>query len=160
MLVGVFDVREMPRMTMSAWFDVGWQLAVVMRHREVQRINAAEIIGIEHVLACHGRRLALTQISLEHLHYWIEDGQSRNLEFLAALFNQRGEIGIDHRVEHDARSLLDLLEHALHLLLRPDQGMDMLDRPYQRVLYRCRLGDRGQGFTGCIGNEMQVVVAW
>ena len=67
MLVGVLEVREMPRMMMSASFEILRQLAVVVRHGEIQRIDAAEIVGVEHVLAGDDRRLRRAEIGFEHL---------------------------------------------------------------------------------------------
>ena len=62
MLVGVLDVREMPSRMMSAVVQVLRQLAVVVRHGEVQRVDAPEIVGVEHVLAGHHGRLRRAEI--------------------------------------------------------------------------------------------------
>ena len=59
------------------------QLAVVVRHGEVERIDAAEIVGIDDVLAGDDRRLRRAEIGLEHLHDRLQHVQRRHLELAA-----------------------------------------------------------------------------
>ena len=51
MLVGVFEVRETPARTMSASSQFSDADAVVMGDGELDRVDAGEIGGVEHVLA-------------------------------------------------------------------------------------------------------------
>ena len=44
------------------------QLAVVVRHGEVERVDAAEVVGVDDVLAGDDRRLRRAEIGFEHLH--------------------------------------------------------------------------------------------
>ena len=60
------------------------QLAVVVRHGEIERIDAPEIVGIDHVLAGHDRRLRRAEVGFEHLHDRLQHVQARHLELAAA----------------------------------------------------------------------------
>ena len=72
MLVGVFDVLRNADQHDIGLVHVGRQLAVVMLHGEVERVDAPEIFGVEHMLgadAAAGRR---TEIGLEHGQHRLE----------------------------------------------------------------------------------------
>ena len=43
------------------------KMPVVVQHGEIERLDAAEIVGVEHVLACHCRRRRGAEIGLEYL---------------------------------------------------------------------------------------------
>ena len=63
---------------------------------------------------------------------------------------------VDHGVEHDARLLLDVLEHLRQLLLGADQRIDVLDRARILVLRRGRAAGREQRLAGGVGDQVQV----
>ena len=83
-------------------------LAVVMRERKVQRLDAAEIFGVEDVLRADPAFRARAEIGLERRQHRIEDREAGHAELSAAVLQDRRERGIDQRVEHDPRRLLDL----------------------------------------------------
>ena len=65
MLVGVFEVREMPIEDDVGLLDIVGQLAVVMLHGEVQRVDAAEIFRVEHMLRADPAAGRRAEIGLE-----------------------------------------------------------------------------------------------
>ena len=50
MLVGVFEVRLTPKQNHIGGLVILGLLPIVMHHREIQRVDAPEIIGVEHML--------------------------------------------------------------------------------------------------------------
>ena len=135
------------------------QAAVIVGHREVQRVDAAEIVGVEHVLSGDCRRLRCAEIALEHLHDRLQDVQARNLQLAAAALQLLRQLLIDNRIEDDAGRLLDLLQHPLQLSGRAHERMHVLDRTELRILNGRGLGDGRQRLACRVGNEMDVKVA-
>ncbi len=136
------------------------QLAVVVRHGEIERIDAGEVVGVEQMLAGHDGRLRRAEIGFEHLHDRLEHVQARHLELAAAPLDLLDQLLLDDGVEDDARRLLHLLQHARELLLGAHQRMHVLDRAHLRVLHRGRLGHGGERLAGGIRDQMQMEVAW
>ena len=64
-------------------------LAVVMRKREVQRLDAAEIFGVEHMLRADAAGRARAEIGLQARQHRFEDGDAGNAELAAAAFHER-----------------------------------------------------------------------
>jgi len=85
--------------------------------------------------------------------------QARHLELAAAALDGLDQLALDDGVEHDARRLLDLLQHALELLGRAHQRMHVLDGAHLRVLHRGGLRHRGQCLARGIRDQMQMEVA-
>ena len=135
------------------------QLAVVVGHGEVERVDAAEVVGIDDVLAGHDRRLRRAEVGFEHLHDRLQHVQRRHLELAAALLDLLDQLLVDDGVEDDAGRLLDLLQHALELLGGAHQRMHVLDRPHLRVLHGGGLGHGGERLAGRIRDEVQMEVA-
>ncbi len=73
-------------------------------------------------------------------------------------FETLQQLVIEQRVEHDSGSLLDFRQHAVELLLRPHQRIDMLHRQNLRVLRGGSPRDRGQRLPGSVGDEMKVEI--
>src|SRR5690606_13802134 len=62
---------------------------------------------------------------------------------------------VDHRLEYDARLLLDVLEHLSQLLFGADQREYVLDRPRVLVLRRHRAPGGEQCLAGGVGDQME-----
>jgi hypothetical protein len=71
---------------------------------------------------------------------------------------ERNQILLQQREQHDSRRLLDLVEHAVELLLATHQRIDVLDRGHVGVLGRDRARHGDQRFTGGVGDEVQVEI--
>ena len=99
-----------------------------------------------------------SQISLEQLHHRADDRQARDVDLLALGFEPDNEIPLEQREQHDARRLLDFIQHAIELLLAAHQRVDMFHRRHIGILRGHRPRDRDQRFTGRIGNQMEVKI--
>ena len=127
-----------------------------MLHGEVQRVDAAEIFGVEHMLradAAAGRR---AEIGLEHGQHRLQHRDAGQAHRGAALVDHVRKLLVDDRVEHDARLLLDVLEHLRQLLFGADQRIDVLDRARVLVLRRSRAAGGEQRLAGGVRDQMQV----
>ena len=146
----------MPTSTMSACSVSSWQLAVVMLHGEVQRVDAAEIFGIEHVLRADPPASRRAEIGLEDGQHRLQHRHAGQPHRRAALVDPPRQRLVDHRIEHDARFLLYVLEHLHQLLLGADQRKDVLDRTRVLVLRRNRAPGGEQRLAGRVGDQMKV----
>ena len=79
-------------------------LAVVMQHGVVERIDALEIFGIEHVLGADAMRGLGAEIGLEQLQHRPEHRQAGQAELAAMLLQPCDQVLLEQRVEHDARA--------------------------------------------------------
>ena len=79
-------------------------------------------------------------------------------EIAAFLFQRLDQVFLEQRVEHQAGRLGDLGQHMVELLLRAHHRVKMLDRRHIGILRRGRARDRDQGFTGRIGNQMEMEI--
>jgi hypothetical protein len=126
-------------------FDV---LPVIMHHGVIQRVDALEIFGVEHVLRADAACSSGAKIRLEQLHHRADDRQARNIHLLAFGFQPLHQILLQEREQHDAGRFLDLVQHALELLLAPHQRIDMLHGADIGVLRGYRARHRNQRFSG------------
>ena len=133
-------------------------LAVVVQHGVVQRIDALEIFGVEHVLRADPRLGFAAEIGLEQAQHRTENRQARHAEFAAGFLQPLGQLRLEQRVEHDARRGLDLGQHPVELLARAHQRMHVLDRRHRGILRRRRARDRDQGLAGRVGDQMQMEI--
>jgi hypothetical protein len=127
--------------------EIYGQAAVVMVHREVERVDATEVVCIDNVLASDNGRLRGAEIAFENLHDRQQDVQARNFDLAAVTFDLGAQLLIDDRVEHDTGSLLDLCQNTGELALGTDERMHVINWPDVGVLDGRGLGDRGQGFA-------------
>ena len=146
----------MPISTMSAWSASSWQLPVVMLHGEVQRVDAAEIFGVEHVLRADPAPRRRAEIGLEDGQHRLQHRHAGQPHRRAALVDLPRQSLVDHRIEHDARLLLDVLEHLHQLLFGADQRIDVLDRARVLVLRRRRAAGGKQRLAGRVRDQMQM----
>ena len=130
-----------------------------MGEREVQRVDAAEIVGVEHVLGADAAGRARAEIGLEGGKHRVEHRDARNAEAAAALLQHGGERHVDQRVEHDAGRVLDLPQRPVDLRLRADQRVDVLDRMRVLVLRRGGARDVDQRLAGRVGDQVQMEIA-
>ena len=140
-------------------FEVVGVLPVVMQHGVVERVDALEIFGIEHVLGADPRGRFGAEIGLQQAQDRTEDRQARQTVFAALALEAPGQIRIEQRIEHDAGRGLDLAQHTVELLLRAHQRIDMLDRRHIGILRGSRARDRDQRLAGRIRNEMKMEIA-
>jgi hypothetical protein len=133
-------------------------LTVVMDHRVVQRVDALEIFRVQRVLRTDPASRCRAKIGLKQLHHRADDRKARNIDFLALRFQPRDQILLQQREQHDAGRLLDLVEHAVELLLAAHQRIDVLHRADIGVLRRHRARHRDQRFAGRVGDQVEVKI--
>jgi hypothetical protein len=136
-------------------------LTVVVEHGVVERIDAAEVFGIERMLSAHfvgGGGLG-AQIGLEKVQHRAEDRQARQAELTAFCFQAADQAVLKQCVENDSGRFLEIDQRPIKLLLGPYQRMDMLDRQDFGVLRRRRPADRDQGFAGRVRDQVEVKIA-
>ena len=119
-----------------------------MREGKIHGIDSPEIIGVKDVLGGDRRHMRRAEIAFKNLHDRLQHSQTRQLEVAAVLLKLGAQGLIDHRIEDDARLLLNFRQHPLQLPLRAHQRMHMLNRPHIRILHGGRSGDGRQGFAG------------
>jgi hypothetical protein len=95
---------------------------------------------------------------MEQLQHRPEDRQARQAEVAAGLFQAARKVALQQRVEHDPRRILDFVEDALELFLRPHQRVHVLDRRNSGVLRSSSTRHRDQRFAGRIGDEVKMEV--
>ena len=66
---------------------------------------------------------------------------------------------VEQRIQYDARRLLDLCQHAIKLLLRSHQRIDMLDRQVPWCIGQSPRVRRSKGLAGRIGYKVKVEIA-
>ena len=79
-------------------------LAVVVQHREVERIDALEIFGIEHVLGAGAMDGLGAEIGLEQPQDRAQHRHAGQPEFAALVFQELDQVFFQQRVEHQARA--------------------------------------------------------
>ena len=67
------------------------KMPVVVQHGEVERLDAAEIVGIEHMLAGDRRRRRRAEIGFEHLQDALQHRNARNVQPFAGLLDLLGQ---------------------------------------------------------------------
>ena len=92
------------------------------------------------------------------MHHRADDRQARDVDLLALGLEPDDEILLEQSEQHDARRLLDFIQHAIELLLAAHQRVDMFHRRHIGILRGHRTRDRDQRFTGRIGNQMEVKI--
>ena len=134
-------------------------LAVVMKHREVEGVDALEIFRVEHVLGADPVDGLGAEIGLEQPQHRSQHRHAGQRQVAAFLFQRLDEVFLKQRVQHQARQLGDLRQRIVELLLRAHHRVKMLDRRDIGVLRRGGARDRDQSFTGGVGNQMEMEIA-
>ena len=88
----------------------------------------------------------------------VERGDLRHVETPAAVFQLLAQLAVDEGVQHHARSRGDLLQHSLHLPVRADQGVDVLDGDDAVETGHDRLGHGVERLAGGVRHEVDVEV--
>ena len=88
--------RRLRRAADADQHDVGFldrtgELAVVVDHGEVERIDAAEVFRIENVLGADAARAGRAEVGLQHLQDRLEHGGAGNADALAGMFQALAE---------------------------------------------------------------------
>ena len=136
-------------------FDV---LAVIMKHRVVERIDALEIFRVEHVLGADPVDGLGAEIGLEQTQHRPQHRHARQREVAAFLFQRLDQVFLEQRVQHQARRLGDFRQRVVELLLGAHHRVKMFDRRYIGILRRSSARDRDQRFAGRVGNEMEMEI--
>ena len=79
-----------------------------MRERKVQRIDPAEIVGVERMLCADPAGRACAEITLERRQNRVEHGYAWHAEITAAGLQARRKLAVDQSVEDDAGRPLDV----------------------------------------------------
>jgi hypothetical protein len=130
-----------------------------MGQRKVERLDAAEILRVQHMLGADPARGAGAQIGLERTQHRIENRNVGDAQPAAARFQRLGKRFVNQRVKDDAGGLLDFAQRPFYLCCRADQRVNMLDRMSVLVLDCGRPADVDQRFTCRIGYQVEVKVA-
>ena len=134
-------------------------LAVVMHHAEIERVDALEIFGVEHVLGADAVDGFRAEIRLEQPQNWPQHRHAGQSKLAALLLKPLDQVFFQQRVEDQAGGFGDFGEHMIELLLRAHHRIKMLDRRNIRVLRRSRTRDGNQRFAGRVRHEMQMEIA-
>ncbi len=141
--------------------DIGFRnaaggLAVVMGNHVVHGVNAAEVIGVQHVLAA---RLVLGR----QAEFFLQDGKDRvqnmqegDTRTLAKLVKVATQRIIDQRAEDRARFGLDAFQDAVQLQAGADQAPAMVGDMRVVKLRDRRAGQGGEGVAGGVGNQVDI----
>jgi hypothetical protein len=98
-----------------------------MGDSEVQRFDPVEVIVVQGVLGADAGGDRGAKVPGEGGHQGIQGGHARHLQRTTARLQRGAEILVHDGVEHHARRVLDLAQHAFELTARADQSVDMLD---------------------------------
>ena len=129
-------------------FEIDGLLAVVVHHRVVERIDAAEIFGIEGVLSADFMGRLGAEIRLKQVQDRPQNREAGQPEFSAFFLKLCREVLLQQRIKHDARRCLDLHKHPVELFLRTNKWMHVFDRTDFCVLRRGRARDGDKRFSG------------
>ncbi len=135
------------------------QVAVVVGQREVHRVDALEVLGVQHVLGAGPRRGLGAQIGAQQVVDRPQDRQAGRAGLAGHLLQPLAEIAPHQRVEDEARRGPDLRDHPVELRGRAHQRVDVLDRRHALVLGGGRAPDIDQRLAGGVGDEVEVEVA-
>ena len=133
-------------------------LAVVVHHRVVERVDALEIFGIEHVLGAGAVDGLGAEIGLEQPQDRPQHRHAGQAELAAFALPALDQVFFEQRIEHQPRRFGDFGQHMIELLLRAHHRVKMLDRRHIGVLRGRRARDRDQRFAGRVGNQMQMEI--
>ncbi len=131
-------------------------LAVIMGHGEIDRVDTPEIVGVESMLPANLRPRRCIEILRKGGDDRIEDGQARNTHQLALRLELGAQFRIDKCEQHDAGLFLNLAQGAVELGGRPDQCIDMCNGAEVGILRCGGLGNRVEGLSRGVRNEMEV----
>ena len=127
-----------------------------MGEREVHRVHAAEIFGVQHVLTA---RLALAfkaEICRQRIDQRVEHGDARHLKLAAGFLQSAAQLFV-HQGEHDETGIiLDALDDHLQLPRRPHQIPEMFDRLDLIELGHAGARDAVDRFPGRVRHQMQM----
>src|SRR5690606_11598693 len=118
--------------------------------------NAAEIVGIQHMLGPDTPSGRCAQIGLEDKQDRFQHGNARQPQGSTALIDPAGKRLVYHRIEDDARLLLYVVEHLHQLPFGTDEGVDVLDCPRTIVLRGSGTARRQQSLSGSIRDHVQM----
>ncbi|MNE13449.1 hypothetical protein D3C80_1062820 [compost metagenome] len=125
---------------------------------EVQGADAVEIAVVQRVLGPDAGRDIGPQIAGQGADQGIQRPDLRRLQPTTAFLQLFAQLAVDQGVQHHAGRSAHLLQHALHLLGRADQGIDVLNRNDPVETGDHSLGHGVQRFAGRVRDQMNVEI--
>ncbi len=135
------------------------QVAVVVGEGEVHRVDALEVLGVQHVLGARPGRLLRAEVGLQKVVDRLQHREAGRTRFPRRHLEPLAEIAPHQGVEHEARRRPDLRDHPFELGGRAHQRVDVLDGRDAFVLRRRRPADIDERLARGIGDEMEMKVA-
>ncbi len=127
-----------------------------MQHRVIERVDALEVFRIEHVLGADPVGRLGAEIGLEQPQHRTQDRQAGQAELARFLLQPPDQVGLEQRVEDDARLGLDLGQHAIELPVGAHGRIDVLHGVNGGIL-RGRGARHGhQRLAGGVGDEVEM----
>lgn len=130
-----------------------------MGHSEVECVNAPKIVGVQRVLTSDLRRRLGVEILREDGDDRVKDRDAGYAECLAVFFEMPSDVGIYEGEKNDARLLFNFAECPIQLGRCSDQRIDVRDWPEIGILRCGSFCYCIEGFTGRVGNQMEMVEA-
>ena len=122
----------------------------------VHGVDAAEVIGIEHVLPARTRLRLRADMLLQESEHRVEHVDDRHAEPMAGLFQIVAQGLVDDGGQHRAGVGLDAFQHAMQLEAGPDQAPAMVLDTDSFELGHRRAGDAVESLAGRVRDQMQV----
>ena len=132
------------------------QLAIVMRHGELQRINAFKIMGVQFMLPSRFVRCLHTKIRPQKIDHGVKNRQDRQAGIHRFPLQRVPDLGVDQCIHDKAGLLADIFHQAAHLHGRTHQRPIMFFNINAFKLHERRLHNGFKRFTCGIGDKMQV----
>lgn len=133
-------------------------LTVVVGDGEVQGADTVEIAVVQRVLRPDAGRDIGAQIARQRPHQRVQRADLRRLQPAAAFLQLFAQLTVDQGVQHHAGRPGDFFQHALHLLGRTDQGIDVFDGDDAVETGDHGLGHGVQGLAGRVRDQVDVEI--
>src|SRR5262249_9948343 len=102
-------------------------LAVVVQHREIQRIDALKVYRVEHVLGAGSMYRFGPEVRLEKAQDRPQHRHTRQSEFTTFFLEKLNEVFFEQSVENQTRRLGNFRQCVVELLFGTDHRIEMLD---------------------------------
>ena len=129
-------------------------LTVVMGQGELHGVDAAEVFGIEGMLAAWQGAEIDTEIAGQRRHHRIEQGDTGNKQLAAGLFQLAADGRIHQGGQNQTRIGLNAGDHPFDLARGTDQPPQMRGDVDGLELNQTGTGDGRNGFAGGVGHKM------
>jgi hypothetical protein len=119
-------------------------------------VDAAEIVGIQGVLAARSGGRLLPHMVLKHGHDLVEDMHDRHAELGAGHIDLAAQRLVHQARQHRSRFSLQTIQHPVQLEARPNQAPAVRDDRQMLELDRRRTDDRVERFPGRVRDQMEI----